>query len=29
VNRRSALFGEQGFGIGVCGPWNYFGEAAQ
>lgn len=24
VNRRSALLGEQGFGLGVCGPWTPF-----
>ncbi len=25
-NRRSALMGEKGFGIGVCGPWEFFEE---
>lgn len=24
VNRRSTLLGEQGFGLGVCGTWDYF-----
>lgn len=24
-NRRSTLMGEKGFGLGVCGPWNFFG----
>lgn len=24
ANRRSSLFGEQGFGLGVCGPWEAF-----
>ncbi len=24
VNRRSTLMGEKGFGLGVCGPWQYF-----
>jgi hypothetical protein len=24
INRRSTLLGEKGFGIGVCGPWDYF-----
>jgi CRISPR-associated protein Cmr3 len=24
-NRRSTLLGEKGFGLGVCGTWNYFG----
>jgi CRISPR-associated protein Cmr3 len=23
VNRRSTSFGEKGFGLGVCGPWDY------
>lgn len=23
ANRRSTLFGEQGFGLGVCGPWTF------
>jgi hypothetical protein len=23
-NRRSALLGEKGFGLGVCGPWEYY-----
>jgi hypothetical protein len=23
IHRRSALFGEKGFGLGVCGPWDY------
>jgi CRISPR-associated protein Cmr3 len=25
-NRRSTLMGEKGFGLGVCGPWQFFGE---
>jgi len=24
-NRRSTLMGEKGFGLGVCGTWNFFG----
>lgn len=24
VNRRSTLLGEKGFGLGVCGPWQFF-----
>lgn len=24
-NRRSTLMGEKGFGLGVCGPWKFFG----
>ncbi len=27
-NRRSTLFGEKGFGIGVCGPWKDLDESA-
>lgn len=26
ANRRSALLGEQGFGLGVCGSWSFGGE---
>ena len=26
-NRRSTLLGEKGFGLGVCGTWNFYGEA--
>lgn len=26
IHRRSALFGEQGFGLGVCGSWRCYGE---
>jgi CRISPR-associated protein Cmr3 len=25
-NRRSTLLGEKGFGLGVCGTWNFYGE---
>jgi CRISPR-associated protein Cmr3 len=25
INRRSTLFGEKGFGLGVCGNWQYHG----
>lgn len=24
VNRRSGLFGEKGFGLGVCGTWEFY-----
>jgi hypothetical protein len=27
-NRRSALLGEKGFGLGVCGTWNFYGEGS-
>jgi CRISPR type III-B/RAMP module-associated protein Cmr3 len=27
-NRRSTLLGEKGFGLGVCGTWSFFPEAA-
>lgn len=26
LNRRSTLLGEKGFGLGVCGPWEPFGQ---
>ena len=26
VNRRSALMGEKGYGIGVCAPWQFLEE---
>jgi CRISPR-associated protein Cmr3 len=25
VNRRSTLFGEKGFGLGICGSWDFYG----
>jgi hypothetical protein len=28
-NRRSTLLGEKGFGLGVCGTWDFFPEAAE
>ena len=28
VNRRSALLGEKGFGLGVCGAWEFFEDTA-
>lgn len=27
-NRRSTLMGEKGFGLGVCGTWQFYGEGA-
>ncbi len=29
LNRRSGLLGEKGFGLGVCGPWQFFEEASK
>jgi CRISPR-associated protein Cmr3 len=28
-NRRSTLMGEKGFGLGVCGTWEFFSEGAK
>jgi CRISPR-associated protein Cmr3 len=28
INRRSTVLGEKGFGIGVCGPWDFFEHVA-
>jgi hypothetical protein len=29
IRRRSTLFGEQGFGLGVCSSWDFFEPAAK
>jgi CRISPR-associated protein Cmr3 len=28
INRRSTVLGEKGFGIGVCGPWDFYEDVA-